>query len=181
MVMPYMPPQASPPAKAGSAPGVNPPFEGLYLDKPPHIIPPAGFSACNNVRIRFGQVWFKDMGWLRQINGASAGAPLFIPAAFASNGIMGGGLFTLSTGGYQYLIVITKGDIYAVAFSAPPSGFTDVSMFHAQFITPIYSTGTVDCDGAGNLTGHGTAWNTAIGTGFRNNMRPGDYISFGGT
>jgi hypothetical protein len=164
--MPGPVPQGGAPTQGQPSPGVGAPFLGLFLDRPAHLIPASGFSACNNVKIYLNTVTNWQCGWLTYQDNTN------YPPASA---ITGGGIFQLSTAGYQILIVANTTDIYAYAGSSPPSGYFDHS-FGPDFITPVYITGTVDNDGAGNLTGHGTAWNTAIGTGFRKNMRPGDYI-----
>jgi len=116
------------------------------------------------------------MGWGQQIQYQNFG---FGDASNGGHAICGGGLFTLSYNGYQYLVVANTTDLYIYAVShQPPTGYQTLGTLGLpHFITPVYTTGTVDCDGAGNLTGHGTLWNTNIGTaGFRKNMRIGDYI-----
>jgi hypothetical protein len=156
------------------APGVGPPFHGLYLDRPPHTIPASGFSACNNVRIHLNHVTSGNMGWTILQKYSSFG---FGGAGTPGSAICGGGQFTLSFNGFQYLIVVNLSDVYAINTGTPPSGYFDAGGA-PKFITPVYTTGTVSCTAGGALTGVGTLWNTGIGTtGFRKNLRPGDWIN----
>lgn len=167
--MPGPVPQGGSPNQGQSSPGVGAPFLGLFFDRPAHEIPASGFSACNNVRIWLNTITNWQCGWVQYFSAVSL-QPV--------SAICGGGIFQLSTEGFQYLVVANKTDLYAYCGIIPavPSGYFDASI-GPVFITPTYTTGTVDCDGAGNLTGHGTSWNTNIGTaGFRKNMRIGDYI-----
>lgn len=71
--------------------------------------------------------------------------------------------------GTQFLILFTRLDIY----------YFDNTNNVPVFITPKYSTGTVDVtNGSKTITGNATLWDTAVNG--RKNMRAGDYIRLGG-
>lgn len=156
-------------------PPVQPPFQGLFLDRPAHLIPPTGFSACDNVRIYKNQITARLNGYQVVIPSSQ-----FHFSGPGKNAITGGGLFTISSNAYQYLIIVNQTDIFAYAQASPPIGYLDPTASNSGlvFITPIYNTGTVAASGTA-VTGTGTFWNTASGSGWRKNARAGDFISFG--
>lgn len=160
------------PAPALNAP-VQAPFQGLFLDRPAWVIPPTGLQACQNVRIALNKITSSNMGWTIQFSAHQLGLDLTLGQVF------GGGLFTLETKGQQYLIIVTDKDVIAYTGKSPPAGFFGSGApLGPVYITPTYTTGTAACAGTTTVTGVGTMWNTASGTGFRNNVRVGDYISF---
>lgn len=149
---------------------VQAPLMGLFLDHPPHLIPPTGFSACNNVRVYKNRVTSSLLGYTKLLG------PFNGP-------ITGGGIFVQSNGA-QTLVIGTPTDIYVQGGGfilgvslLGPSG-PSLGSGTPIYITPIYTAGTASCSGT-TVTGSGTAWNTPVGTGFRNNARAGDYIYFG--
>lgn len=119
---------------------------GLYLDRPAIALPPGAMQDCMNVRVKEGQITNLNMGWSRfgtwTLNG-----PVMMIANF------------INRVGEEQLIFATKTDLYKY-----------VSASSVRFITPIYSTGTVEVSGT-TVTGSGTSWST--------NAQAGDQISFG--
>lgn len=113
---------------------------GLYLDRPPHVVDPRGFSACNNVRIEQGRVHSNLMGWVQRGSFQLNGTVTLID------------VFQQSTGP-EVLIYGSPTDLYADNGANP------------VFITPTYTTGTVSVSGTA-VTGTGTFWNTPIGGDF---------------
>lgn len=137
-------------AKAKNTPVIKP-FQGLDLDGAQWQKDPRAFISCNNIRINRGQITNVNMGWTYQ--GVTLNGAVTMHAIFPSNGT-------------NFRILGTPTDLYNWNNGNP------------VFITPIYATGTASTVGAA-VTGIGTAWNTAIGTGFRKNVQAGDQISFG--
>ncbi len=150
------PPGAPPPPNAP----VTAPFQGLYLDRENFVVPPSGLSACNNVRIHKNRLTNANMGYTRY---GGAATP-----------VVGNGPIT---GGGVYIPSILTGDKLNI-FATPTDIYRSASGLALAFITPHYDVGTASVNGTA-VTGTGTAWATPVGTGFRNNLRAGDFMSFG--
>lgn len=144
-------------AKSKNKP-VTQPFLGLFYDRPSYQVDPKALVDCNNVRIHNGRITSFQMGW-----------SLFLPAGVVLNGpVTLIDLFQFSNG-TQVLILGSPTDLYQ---------YINGAIF---YITPQYTTGTIAVSVAGVVTGSGTAWNTAIASGYRNNARAGDQIYIGST
>lgn len=147
-------------ARAKNKP-VNQPFLGLYYDRPPWQVPPAGLVDCNNVRVFNGRVTSSLMGYTKLTQTQLNGTVTLIDT------------FQFLTGS-QITIYGTPTDLYQ--YSNPSAG-TNLDI---TYITPAYVTGTANpTNGSAAVVGAGTLWNTAIGAGLRKNLRAGDQIFFG--
>jgi hypothetical protein len=119
------------------------PIMGLYLDRPPHMVDPKGFSACNNVRIEFGRVRSDLIGW------AVAPFPFTTPPSLP----------------YIYLDGAVSSLNLGYGFGVTP---TDLVQFHGNptlptYVTPTYTTGTISVNNTSTaVTGLGTRWATDI-------------------
>lgn len=133
------------------------PLLGLFLDRPSHLIDPAGFDDCNNVRIALGRADSTLMGYRILTPDSLPVQP--IRGLYKVAGIPG-----VSA---DFVVVGTTTDLLKVDGVNPPT-----------YLTPVYVAGTAAASGTA-VTGIGTAWNTSIGGGFRKNARAGDQIAFG--
>lgn len=141
-------------ANAKNQPTVGP-FMGLFYDRPSFTIPPNGFADCNNVRIYQGAVTSFNMGWTALLSAALDGAVTLIDTFQFSDGV-------------QVTIFGTPTDLYNYNNGTP------------VFITPVYTAGTVSVTNNNpSVVGSGTAWNTPMASGQRNNVRAGDFIYVG--
>lgn len=154
---------------------ITQPFLGLWLDRPAWQIDPRAFSACNNVIILNGRVTSSLMGWTIQTPTFSGAITLLADFPIGEN--------------FHMRVVGTPTDLYNWNNGTP------------KFITPVYNTGTVSTNGTA-VTGSGTKFKTLNATaraiaaaalaqqnsgiptnpitlGVRNNIMPGDQISFG--
>ena len=124
---------------------------GLYLGRPPLMVPKRGLIDALNVRIKEGRVSALNLGW----------------AAFGSFNALSGpvtlidNLFLRSGG--QILIFGTTKDLYKYTEG---DGSVD-------FLTPRYEAGTADPTNGSAVVVGGTAWNT--------NLKIGDEMFFGAT
>lgn len=138
--------------RAGRA--VVAPNLGLYLDRPPFMVPERGCSAMMNVRVSNGQLVHDNMGWSRfPGNGKSVnldGKPVTLIASFTARDAITKTIFGNTTD-----LFVWDGAVEAV-----------------HYITPNYVEGTVDVtSGSAVVTGSGTLWSA--------NLKAGDYIHIG--
>ena len=141
---------------------VSMPNLGLYTDRPAISVPPKGLSDARNVRIRHGKIRREAMGWS--------------PFPFSPG---------LKLNGRPLLIDVfhTSANTNALVFATP----TDLYEFNAttnlvSYLTPRYEAGNASApNNSTAVTGAGgTLWKTTP-TGSRQNVLPGDEISFNAT
>lgn len=122
---------------------------GLYLGRPPLVVPKRGLIDALNVRIKEGRVSSLNLGWDAFGLFAALSGPLtLIDNLFLRNGA-------------QILIFGTTKDLYE---------FNEGTEL-VEFLTPIYAAGTADpTNGSPTVVG-GTAWDT--------NLKAGDEMFFG--
>lgn len=130
---------------------------GLFLDRPPIMIPPRGLRDCLNVRIHNKTINRQNIGYGPFPDGAAE--PINLdgkPVVLIDN-------FFPRAGG-QFLLFANTTDIYLYS-----EGSETVS-----YLTPRYETGTVSVsNGSPTVTGSATAWNGQI--------KAGDFIHIGAT
>lgn len=140
--------------RAGKA--VHAPNLGLYLDRPPLLVPERGLVACQNVRIANKQIISDNLGWSKFPDTGSPlnldGRPVLLVDSFRPRNGTNHTIFGNTTDLFEY----------------------NTGTKVASYITPRYETGTVTAtNGSPNLVGVGTLWLA--------NMKTGDYISVGAT
>ncbi len=125
---------------------------GLYLGRPPLMVPNRGLLDGLNFRIKEGRVSALNLGWSKFGNFEALSGPVtLIDNLFLRNGA-------------QILILGTTKDLYE--YSETPES--------VAFITPRYETGTVTgVKNSATVAGAGTSW-----TG---NVKVGDAIAIGAT
>jgi len=115
---------------------IGTPFQGMFLDRPSHMIDPRGWEACNNIRIQYGRVRNDLLGWA-SFGGVNGPVTLIDTFQFAN--------------GPQQNIVGTPTDLYNWTANG------------AVYITPVYTVGTAAVNnGSSAVTGTGTFWTTLI-------------------
>jgi hypothetical protein len=148
---------------------VRRPNHGVYLNRPSLDIDPRGLEDCLNVRLRDGRISSDGMGWENFPFLASSPINLDDLRVLLIDEYR-------SRSGSTTLILCNNDDVFRY----------DTGTEAVLYLTPIYATGTASMAGGGDktVTGIGTAWKTAKTTtpsagGYGNNVRPGDFISFG--
>lgn len=110
---------------------------GLYLDRPPLLVPERGLSAGLNFRIQNAQITNRNIGWQAFEDLNLDGKPVLLIEEFEP------------TGGARSLILGNTTDLFR---------WNGVAL---TYLTPIYVTGTVTCsDNSKNVVGAGTSWAT---------------------
>jgi hypothetical protein len=126
---------------------------GLYFDRPSLAIPLSGLQAGNNFRIKNGKLSSLNLGWTRFSDFTLNGPVVLIDNFFLRNGA-------------QRLIFATLTDLYLYSELGD-----DVS-----FITPQYTTGTVDVSNANpavvSAASGSPTWDAS-------GIKEGDQITFG--
>jgi len=128
---------------------------GLMYDQPQETLSPLALVDGLNFRIKQGVIDTRLMGRSKFLPSALPG-----PVALIDNFLL--------TSGSALLIFATLTDLLSY------NGGTPV------YITPAYATGTIAVtNGSAAVVGTGTAFNTAIASGARKNVRAGDFIFVG--
>lgn len=107
---------------------------GLYLDRPPLLVPERGLSAGLNFRIANAQLTNRNVGWTPFNDLNLDGKPVTLIEEFEP------------TGGTRKLVLGNTTDLFQWNGSA------------LSYITPCYATGTASCAGGTTVTGSGTSW-----------------------
>jgi hypothetical protein len=148
---------------------VRRPNHGVYLNRPSLDIDPRGLKDCLNVRIRNGIITNDGMGWENFPFLAASPINLDDLRVLLIDEYR-------SRSGSTTAIFCNKKDVFRY----------DTGAAAVRYLTPIYATGTASMAAAPDktVTGIGTAWKTAKTTtpsadGYGDNVRPGDFISFG--
>ena len=123
---------------------------GLYLGRPPLLVPKRGLVAGLNFRIKEGRVSALNLGWEKfgLFTSLSGNPVTLIDNLFLRNG-------------GQILIFGTTKDLYKF----------NEGTEKVEFLTPIYATGTANPTNASAVVTGGTAWDT--------NLKIGDEMFFG--
>lgn len=122
---------------------------GLYLDRPPLLVPERGLAGGNNFRITDGQVTNFNVGWAKFNDINLDGKPVTLIEEFHPQG------------GIRKVIFGNTTDLFQFAQDT------------LSYITPRYGTGTISVtNGSATVTGSGTAWETA-------GIKAGDFIALG--
>lgn len=135
--------------------GVMSPNMGLFLDRPPLLVPDGGLRDCRNIRVRDGRIERRSMGWGPFPTDEDA---LILPHPIT-------GFYTFVTREQiRHLLIATTTDILEYVEATE----------EALFLTPRYEEGTVSTtEDSPTITGSGTEW--------EDNVKIGDYIRVGST
>lgn len=138
------------------------PSLGLYLDRPPLMVPERGLSAGLNFRIANAQIISDNLGWGKFPSSAN-------PKNLDSKPVLLIDSFRQRSGTKKTIFGNTT-DLFSY----------DDNTEALAYITPRYETGTIaTTSGSPNIVGTGTLWNTTVG--FTKNLKSGDYISVDAT
>lgn len=114
---------------------------GLYLDRPPLLVPERGLVNGRNFRVQDGETTNYNVGWTPYESLNLDNKPVTLIDEF------------FASGGTRKLILGNTTDLFQ---------YNGVTL---AYITPKYSTGTASCSGGTTVTGTGTAFQTNLKAG----------------
>lgn len=149
---------------------VRRPNLGLYLNRNSFEMDPRALAACNNARIKDGEISTQNLGWEPFPEGIGEGNQYNLDALQVLL------IAVLATrNGTRISIFANQRDLF----------FHDTAGPTLKYLTPIYATGTVDNTVSNmQIDGTGTLWATnrltvPITGAYGDNALPGMFISFG--